>query len=217
MYKFKIPDQTEKSMRKMHRRPSCLRTWHPLDCANGWQMFEILPASETACLAKQQNQRGKHTERANKRSLGQKCVAACPEREEAQTGRQRQSREQGWKTRGWVTEAEGHGGPEQGWDSGLRSTFSVEAQRTMCLAWTQPGGICSTRLCTCIMQVRPLFLSTPLFIWFVCLFALWSFSFLSQYLSLELMTLVSMTSKIHRRRILFWNLGSTPHLSFDGM
>lgn len=62
MYTLKIPGQTEKNIRKMDSRPSCLRTWHPLNCTNGPQMFEIPPASETASLEEQQNQSDKQAE-----------------------------------------------------------------------------------------------------------------------------------------------------------
>jgi hypothetical protein len=114
MSKFKIPGQTEKNVRKTHRRPSCPRTWHPLDCANGWQMFESLPASETACLERQQNQRGKHTE-SSWGSLRQNC--GCSSRERRITGENegRRSRAESKDGRsGAEIKTEEHGtGPEQ--------------------------------------------------------------------------------------------------------
>lgn len=114
--------------KKMHKGPSSLRTWHSLNCTHGWQVFEILPTSETlpACLESNKSKRTnkpktkRRTLRADLRLCYQRTASFRSERDEPHPRiRRGQSWIQGWKKQDWWY-MELRCRTEQNWDPELR-------------------------------------------------------------------------------------------------
>lgn len=132
---LKNSKQTEKNIKKIHKGPSSLRTWHPLNCTRGWQMFEILPTSETlpACLESNKSKRTNKQKtkrrilRAERWLCFHRTVSSHFERDQPHRRMRGESWIQKWKKQDWCV----HGAEVQdwarlrpwagtlGWDSGL--------------------------------------------------------------------------------------------------